>query len=92
MAQTMSDSLPDRACARGRRLAAHDFTPEDSVCDSNDRGWSTLNVFVADASAMPMQGAANRALTNMAASSGLAERLIGGRAEGTTPVEGAYAR
>lgn len=41
--------------------------------------WATPNVFIADASALPTQGAANPALTVMAAVSRLAERLAAKR-------------
>jgi choline dehydrogenase-like flavoprotein len=49
--------------------------PESSVCDSDHRVWGVPNLFLADGSAMPTQGAANPALTIMAAASRLAERL-----------------
>ena len=49
--------------------------PEASVCDGDHRVWGVPNLFIADGSAMPTQGAANPALTIMAASSRLAERL-----------------
>jgi choline dehydrogenase-like flavoprotein len=54
-------------------------SPEESVCDADHRVWETPNVFVADGSALPTQGAANPALTIMAAASRLAERLTAGR-------------
>ena len=53
--------------------------PEDSVVDSDHRIWGVPNVFVADGSVMPTQGAANPALTIMALASRLADR-IGARA------------
>jgi choline dehydrogenase-like flavoprotein len=53
--------------------------PDASVCDGDHRVWGVANLFVADGSAMPTQGAANPALTIMAAASRLAERLAGGR-------------
>jgi choline dehydrogenase-like flavoprotein len=53
--------------------------PEESVCDADHRVWGTANVFVADGSALPTQGAANPALTIMATASRLAERLAAGR-------------
>jgi choline dehydrogenase-like flavoprotein len=56
------------------------IVPEDSVCDADHRVWDTTNVFIADGSALPTQGAANPALTIMATASRLAERLAGGRA------------
>jgi choline dehydrogenase-like flavoprotein len=49
--------------------------PETSVCDGDHRVWGVPNLFIADGSAMPTQGAANPALTIMAAASRLAERL-----------------
>jgi choline dehydrogenase-like flavoprotein len=51
------------------------FTPEDSVCDADHRVWGIPNLFITDGSALPTQGAANPALTIMAESSRLAERL-----------------
>ena len=50
--------------------------PAESVCDGDQRVWSVPNLFIADGSAMPTQGAANPALTIMAAAARLAERLI----------------
>ena len=49
--------------------------PEDSVIDADHRVWGVPNLFVADGSVMPTQGAANPALTIMALSSRLAERI-----------------
>ncbi|MGZ4482450.1 MAG: GMC family oxidoreductase, partial [Gaiellales bacterium] len=54
-------------------------SPDSSVCDSDHRVWGVPNLFIADGSAMPTQGAANPALTIMAAASRLAERLTSGR-------------
>src|SRR5207237_306208 len=51
------------------------FAPEDGVVDSDHRVWSVPNLFIADGSVMPTQGAANPALTIMALTSRLAERL-----------------
>src|SRR3954454_18783058 len=51
------------------------FSPHDSVCDSDHRVWGVPNLFIADGSVMPTQGSANPALTIMALSSRLAERL-----------------
>jgi choline dehydrogenase-like flavoprotein len=51
------------------------FTPQESVVDSDHRAWGHPNLFVADGSVMPTEGAANPALTIMALSSRLAERL-----------------
>jgi choline dehydrogenase-like flavoprotein len=47
------------------------FSPEDSVVDSSHRAWEVPNLFVADGSVLPTQGAANPALAIMA----LADRL-----------------
>src|SRR3954452_2156371 len=49
--------------------------PEDSVVDADHRVWGVPTLFVADGSVMPTQGAANPALTIMALSSRLAERI-----------------
>src|SRR5437588_9210708 len=49
--------------------------PERSVVDSDHRAWEVENLFVADGSVMPTQGSANPALTIMALSSRLTERL-----------------
>ena len=53
--------------------------PERSVVDADHRAWGIPNLFIADGSVMPTQGAANPALTIMALASRLAERLAGGR-------------
>ena len=53
--------------------------PERSVVDGDHRAWGIPNLFIADGSVMPTQGSANPALTIMALSSRLAERLSGGR-------------
>jgi choline dehydrogenase-like flavoprotein len=50
-------------------------TPEDSVVDADHRLWDVPNVLVADGSVCPTQGSANPALTIMALSSRLADRL-----------------
>ncbi|HEV8450914.1 MAG TPA: GMC family oxidoreductase [Gaiellales bacterium] len=50
-------------------------SPENSVVDSDHRCWDVPNLFVADGSALPTQGSANPALTIMALSSRLAQRL-----------------
>jgi choline dehydrogenase-like flavoprotein len=49
--------------------------PATSVVDADHRVWDTPNLFLADGSVMPTQGAANPALTVMALSSRLAEHL-----------------
>src|SRR5205085_10820793 len=60
------------------------FAPEDSVCDAGNKVWGVPNLFVADGSCFPTQGAANPALAIMAVASRLAELLArkrtGGRA------------
>jgi choline dehydrogenase-like flavoprotein len=48
---------------------------ETGVVDADHRVWGVPNLFVADGSVMPTQGSANPALTIMALSSRLAERL-----------------
>jgi choline dehydrogenase-like flavoprotein len=53
--------------------------PERSVVDSDHRAWEVPNLFIADGSVMPTQGAANPAITIMALSSRLAERLAAKR-------------
>lgn len=50
--------------------------PDASVVDSDQRMWSVPNLFVADGSVCPTQGSANPALTIMALSSRLAERIV----------------
>lgn len=50
-------------------------SPDSGVVDSDHRAWGVPNLFVADGSVMPTQGSANPALTIMALSSRLAERL-----------------
>lgn len=60
------------------------FTSEESVCDADHRVWGMPNLFITDGSALPTQGAANPALTIMAESSRLAERLITKRVDART--------
>ena len=55
---------------------------DSSVVDSDHRVWDVPNLFIADGSVMPTQGSANPALTIMALSSRLAERLSDGRIDG----------
>lgn len=50
-------------------------SPENSVVDADHRVWGVPNLFVTDGSSCPTQGSANPALTIMALSSRLAERL-----------------
>ena len=49
--------------------------PENSVVDADHRVWGVPNLFVTDGSTCPTEGSANPALTIMALSSRLAERL-----------------
>src|SRR5436190_5846400 len=57
------------------------FGPEDSVVDSSHRAWEAPNLFVADGSVCPTQGAANPALAIMALSDRLATLLDSKRIE-----------
>jgi choline dehydrogenase-like flavoprotein len=59
----------------GCRMGA---SPEESVVDADHRAWGVPNLFIADGSVMPTQGSANPALTVMALSSRLADRLASG--------------
>jgi choline dehydrogenase-like flavoprotein len=52
--------------------------PEDSVVDADHRTWAVPNLLIADGSVCPTQGSANPALTIMALSSRLADRLSRG--------------
>ena len=54
-------------------------SPDHGVVDSDQRAWGVPNLFVADGSVMPTQGSANPALTIMALSSRLAQRLAAKR-------------
>ena len=60
-------------------------SPEHSVIDANHRIWDVPNVFVADGSVCPTQGAANPALTIMALASRLALRMATGEATAADP-------
>jgi choline dehydrogenase-like flavoprotein len=55
-------------------------SPDTGVVNSDQRAWSVPNLFIADGSVMPTQGSANPALTIMALSSRLAQRLAAKRA------------
>ena len=66
----------------GARMGA---SPTDSVVDANHRIWAVPNLFVADGSVCPTQGAANPALTIMALASRLAERMASGAAMDDDP-------
>ncbi len=50
--------------------------PDTSVVNSDQQSWEVPNLFVADGSVMPTQGAANPALVIMALASRLGERLV----------------
>jgi choline dehydrogenase-like flavoprotein len=50
-------------------------SPRNSVVDADQRAWAVANLLLADGSVCPTQGAANPALTIMALSSRLAQRL-----------------
>jgi choline dehydrogenase-like flavoprotein len=56
------------------------LSPQDSVCDRDQRTWAVRNLIIADGSACPTQGSANPALTIMAMASRLADRLAQGAA------------
>jgi choline dehydrogenase-like flavoprotein len=51
------------------------FSPEDSVVDASQRAWEVPNLFVADGSVFPTQGAANPALVIMAVAARVADLL-----------------
>ena len=73
---------PDDPALRppGRRRP-HGHSPENSVVNADHRVWAVPNLFIADGSVCPTQGAANPALTIMALASRLAERLASGDGE-----------
>ena len=73
----------DRPLRAPRRRLPDGRSPEDSVIDADHRVWGVPNLFVADGSVMPTQGAANPALTIMALASRLAERLAAMKLEAT---------
>jgi choline dehydrogenase-like flavoprotein len=58
--------------------------PETSVVDADHCIWGVPNVFLADGSVCPTEGAANPALTIMALSSRLAERITRGAVDPAT--------
>jgi choline dehydrogenase-like flavoprotein len=60
---------------------------EDSVVDSDQRAWEVPNLFIADGSVLPTQGSANPALTIMALSSRLGERLARGQIVAVSPAQ-----
>ena len=60
-------------------------SPETSVVDANQRAWAVPNLFLADGSVCPTQGAANPALTIMSLASRLAERMADGTAMSDDP-------
>ena len=60
-------------------------SPEHSVVNANQRAWAVPNLFLADGSVCPTQGAANPALTIMALASRLAQRMASGAAMADNP-------
>jgi choline dehydrogenase-like flavoprotein len=68
------------------------FGPEDSVVDSTHRVWGVPNLFIADGSVFPTEGAANPALAIMALSDRLAGLLQDKRASRERSLRGARAR
>ena len=60
-------------------------SPEHSVVNANQRAWAVPNLFLADGSVCPTQGAANPALTIMALASRLAQRMASGAAMADDP-------
>jgi choline dehydrogenase-like flavoprotein len=63
----------------GCRIAADE---REGVLDADQRSFAVPNLLVTDGSALPTQGAANPALTIMAMTSRVAERLVGGARSG----------
>lgn len=51
------------------------FSPEDSVTDADGRTWDVDNLFVCDGSLMPTAGGVNPAMTIMANSARIADRI-----------------
>ena len=51
-------------------------TPDAGVVNSDQQVWSIPNLYIADGSVLPTQGAANPALTIMALAARLADRLV----------------
>jgi choline dehydrogenase-like flavoprotein len=70
----------------GARMGA---SPQDSVVNSDHLAWEVPNLFVADGSVLPTQGAANPALVIMALADRLAARLREGRIHAPSPRVGA---
>jgi choline dehydrogenase-like flavoprotein len=66
--------------------------PDSSVVNSDQQSWEVPNLFVADGSVMPTQGAANPALVIMALASRLAERLIDKKVDTQRPAAVAAGR
>jgi choline dehydrogenase-like flavoprotein len=58
--------------------------PRESVVNADHQAWEVPNLFVADGSVMPTQGAANPALVIMALASRLGERLSSGAVDTRT--------
>jgi choline dehydrogenase-like flavoprotein len=67
-------------------------SPQNSVVDANQRAWAVPNLFLADGSVCPTQGAANPALTIMALASRLASRMADGSAMSEDPADRAGQR
>ncbi|HEX8934686.1 MAG TPA: GMC family oxidoreductase, partial [Pseudonocardiaceae bacterium] len=61
-------------------------SPQTSVVNANQRVWAVPNLFIADGSVCPTQGAANPALTIMTLASRLAQRMASGAAMDNDPV------
>jgi choline dehydrogenase-like flavoprotein len=67
----------------GARMSAR---PEDGVVNPDQQVWSIPNLYVADGSALPTQGAVNPALTIMALAARAADLLIAGQRLGMRSV------
>lgn len=76
---------PSNASPTSSVVAEWAAGPANSVVDANQRAWAVPNLFVADGSVCPTQGAANLALTIMALASRLAQRMASGAAMGDDP-------
>jgi choline dehydrogenase-like flavoprotein len=63
----------------GARMSAR---PEDGVVDASLRTWAIPNLYIADGSVLPTQGAANPALTIMALAARAADLLVAGARSG----------
>jgi choline dehydrogenase-like flavoprotein len=58
------------------------FSPDDSVTDADGRTWDVPNLFVCDGSLMPTAGGVNPAMTIMATSARIADRIRALAAQG----------